>query len=231
MEALYKTNNNRFAIRTIYVTALLLSIQLPASASWRDMLRNYLGAPGSGSGITSVTEAQTIANLNAERATIDAQISAKLRAGQLSPQQAYTFRAELQRFADLQASYSADGSLSYQEAANLVSSLNTLASNVQATTSVGTSGYPSYPTSYQSSNAQFDRMHMRLGKRLDRARADGRLSDADYNVLHNRLHNLISKASQYPHDDFRLRRQFDNSDRMITNAMNRHIASPHRDWY
>lgn len=175
-----------------------LSLQAPSCAqSPLDMVRDYF-APNQLNSTRArfdSSQMQTMTNLNSRRDQLNALLSNSLGIGQISPQLANDFRAQLNQNRFLQDQYTSDGQFSFAEAQTVLTALNDLDSRMQATISSNSTFAPS-PIGNIWAPAEFDRIRAQVSSRLDQGRANGRLTASEYNSLRNQLDQIIAQRRQ-----------------------------------
>lgn len=181
---------------------LLIAVVFAAAVSardWRDL-------PGNQS--VRSAQIQTAANLNSQRNQIETKITSALNAGQITAGQAGGLRAQLSENLRIQQRSEADG-LSFADAQSLLTSLNSIDSQLQSFLSTSTAAPSSafggrdygrdYSRDYRRgriSNAELDQMRTRISSRIEQGRTDGRLSVSEYNRLKAGLDRIASSQNR-----------------------------------
>ena len=179
---------------SVFALSLGLFITTDANAQ-------YFGANHHLSGV----QAQTRANLDNQRAVMDNKITTSLNAGQINMMQANNFRAQLSQNSSMQASMLSDGFLSVGETQQLINAMNAIDTNLNSIASTFVNTNPSYAVNYDSRyrggrhlglGADLQNRMNRLSNRMERARANGTLSNAEYSMLRNAFNRVSSRNSQ-----------------------------------
>lgn len=114
--------NIQRSLMSLSLLALGLTLSIPASFA-----RDFRFDPN-----FATMQAQTTANLNTQRAQIEARISTAQSAGQITAAQAADFRAQLAQNGSLQNQYLADGIITVPEVQTLQTSMMGVDSSVQS---------------------------------------------------------------------------------------------------
>lgn len=162
------------------------------------------------------------ANIDSRQAQIDSAIMSGISSGRLSWNDAQNFRGELKRIESVQQS--SGGRLRYDQAQQLMSDLDSL--NTRVTSAVGG---PAVSTNYDQGR---QRRGSYLRRRIERARASGRLTGPDLDRLWGIEQQVSDLENQFqttgltlPLDEQRrLRRQIDGLQRDASQTLDDHQA-------
>lgn len=212
------------------VLALSLGFFLATDAN-----AQYFGF-GAGRNHLSAVQEQTRANLDNQRAVMENKITAALNAGQINLNQAASMRAQLQVNRDAQFSAMADGFLSVAETQNLISGMNSIDTNLSSLATVGVTN--TYGVTYgggfgNNINARLSH----LSSRLERNRANGRLSNFEYRGLRAELDRLNTRLAQMQAGGLnrwernRLMNQIDSFQMHFNTELNDRNGMATRGWY
>lgn len=216
--------NSKIASSLSLIAMAALSLGQPAySADWRsivDSLSNggYNNNDGYNNGGYSnndynnsyrhnnltVAQIQSLQNIEASSERIRAQIDSSLASGQLAPDQAANFRAQLRGINDLRRRAEDDGSLNFNEARQLIDQLTVLQNNVNASTSAGVAfhhgynggGFGGYHDGYNNGFSTLESQRTRVMSRLMRNRNSGRLTPSEYMSLRAQMDDVSARLER-----------------------------------
>lgn len=139
----------------------------------------------------------TAANLNAQRAHLEAQINTLAGSGRMHPGQANSLRAQLDSNARLQARYLSDG-FSFAEAQQLLTALNNIQTSLNSYGyGGGWSGYRGgYGGGFGGGFANINQMQAQALSRINQGRARGLLTNAEYRRLMNEYNAIANRERQ-----------------------------------
>lgn len=118
------------------------------------------------------------ANIDARQAELDSSIEQAVLNGRISWNKAREFRSELNRIANLERTYLADGRLSYREEEQLTNDLRNLNTRVQSEVANRYGG-----RRYASRGRSIDQQQSWIRRRLETGLRSGRLTQSEYRRL------------------------------------------------
>lgn len=184
----------------INLIAATLGVCLSQPALANDIntyLQDYFGGVRNS---VNFAEAQRMSQLDADRAEIDGRISAAVSAGRINGGQAADFHAQLRNNRALEFQLARDGRFSFSDGKTIASSLSDTNVRLQNAISNNTvfgprPGLAAAPRGTVSNKAVND-LQTRISLRLQDGRATGRLTQAEYQMLRNRLSAIESREHQ-----------------------------------
>lgn len=237
----------KFKSASIFAIVSCVAIAPSALAvDYLDILKGYLRNPGRGV-VTPQTEAVIKTNINTRQAQLETEVQAGVRSGQITPQEENDLRAELNRIAETEGKFLADGSLNNWEVETLLNDMQSfsrrletyLTNSTVATNSTNPWNRDSYScwrdrnsddtvNNQTQLQASIDTRQASLDSQIEQSLSSGILNWQQARALETELNQIAAKETSFTADgrlSYRETNELLSDLDVIDNKLKAHIAN------